>query len=183
MPRGIMVFGANGSGKSTLGPAVARALRFKYMDIEEYRFVKSDIPYTARRSREDCIKFMRTDIKRHGSFVISAVIGDFGEEISSMFQLAAWISAPLETRLERIRRRSWEQYGARVQAGGDLYEQNLRFLNFVASRSLSGIERWAETLSCPVIQVDGTKSVAENTERIIRQFLKIGNQREDGPHD
>lgn len=173
MPRGIIIFGANGSGKSTLGRELACVLNYKYMDIEDYHFVKSEIPYTVERSREDCLNLMLTDIEKHRSFVISAVIGDFGEEISSMYDFAVFMSAPLETRIERIKQRACEQYGERIREGGDMYEQQLKFVDFVASRSLSRIEKWAETLVCPIIYVDGTKSISENTEWIVEQYLLI----------
>lgn len=173
MPRGIIIFGANGSGKSTLGRELARVLNYKYMDIEDYHFIKSEIPYTVERSREDCLNLMLTDIERHRSFVISAVIGDFGEEISSMYDFAVFMSAPLETRIERIKQRACKQYGERIREGGDMYEQQLKFVDFVASRSLSRIEKWAETLVCPIIYVDGTKSISKNTEWVIEQYLPI----------
>ncbi len=170
MPRGIIVFGANGSGKSTLGRELARVLNYKYMDIEDYHFIKSEIPYTVERSREDCLNLMLTDIRKYGSFVISAVIGDFGEEITSMYDFAVFISAPLETRIERIKQRACKQHRERICEGGDMYEQHLKFIDFVASRSLSRIEQWAETLVCPVIYVDGTQSISENTEWIVEQY-------------
>jgi uridine kinase len=173
MPRGIIVFGANGSGKSTLGRELARVLNYKYMDIEDYHFIKSEIPYTVERSREDCLNLMLTDIRKYGSFVISAVIGDFGEEITSMYDFAVFISAPLETRIERIKQRACKQHRERICEGGDMYEQHLKFIDFVASRSLSRIEQWAETLVCPVIYVDGTQSISENTEWIVEQYSPI----------
>ena len=171
MPKGIIIFGANGSGKSTLGQELARVLNYKHMDIEDYHFIKSEIPYTVERSREDCLNLMLTDIKRYRSFIISAVTGDFGKEISSMYDLAVFMSAPLEIRIERIKQRAIKQYGERVSEGGDMYEQHLKFVDFVASRSLSRIERWAETLVCTVINVDGTKSVSENADRFTEQYL------------
>ena len=70
-PRGIIVFGANGSGKTTLGRELARILNFKYMDIEDYCFPKSEIPYSVVRSREDCLKSMLNDIEKYRSFVIT----------------------------------------------------------------------------------------------------------------
>ncbi|HWS29780.1 MAG TPA: AAA family ATPase [Clostridia bacterium] len=171
MPGGIIVFGANGSGKSTLGRALARTLNFKYMDIEDYHFIKSEVPYTVERTREDCLNLMLADIEKYGSFVISAVVGDFGEEISSMYNLAVFISAPLKTRIERIKQRAYEQHGERVREGGDVYEQHLKFVDFASSRSLSKIEEWAKTLMCPVIHVDGTKSISENAEMVIEEYL------------
>lgn len=171
MPKGIIIFGANGSGKSTLGRELAHVLNYKYMDIEDYHFIKSEIPYTVERSREDCLNLMLTDIEKYRSFVISAVTGDFDEEISSMYDFAVFMSAPLEIRIERIKQRAFKQHGERVCEGGDMYEQQLKFVNFVASRSLSRIEQWAETLVCPVIHIDGAKSVSENTEWIVEQYL------------
>ena len=171
MHRGIIVFGANGSGKSTIGRELAKLLKFKYMDIEEYHFIEAEVPYTVERSRQDCIDLMLADIEKYRSFVISAVMGDFGDKITSMYNLAVLVYAPLEIRVERIKRRSLEQYGERVLRGGDMYEKNLKFIDFAASRSLSGIERWAEALACPVIRIDGTKPVSENTKLIVERYL------------
>lgn len=80
----LLFFGANGSGKSTVGHELARVLKYKYMDVEDYHFIKSEIPYTVERSREDCLNLMLVDIEKHHSFVISAVTGDFVEKITSM---------------------------------------------------------------------------------------------------
>ena len=168
MPSGIIIFGANGSGKSTLGRELAHILQYKYMDIEDYYFVESEIPYSISRSREECLALMLEDIEKYSSFVISAVSGDFGEKISAMYECAVFVSAPLEIRLERIKQRAYEQHGERVCEGGDLFEQEKRFYDFVASRSLSAVDKWAETLTCPVIHVDGMLPVHENAEWVAR---------------
>ncbi|HOP11005.1 MAG TPA: shikimate kinase [Oscillospiraceae bacterium] len=77
MPNGIIVFGANGSGKSTLGRELARVLNYKFIDHEDYAFEKSEIPYTAERSREECLRLMLADINQYRSFVLCAVTGTF----------------------------------------------------------------------------------------------------------
>ena len=154
-PIGIIIFGANGSGKTTLGRELAHILNFKHMDIEEYCFERSAIPYTAPRPREVYLKLMLADIKKYRSFVISTVIGDLGDTIPKFYELAVYLSVPMELRMERVKQRAYEQYGSRVCKGGDMYDQELRFFDFVASRPLSKIDEWAETLTCPVIHVDG----------------------------
>ncbi|MDR1892219.1 MAG: hypothetical protein LBQ48_04355 [Oscillospiraceae bacterium] len=53
------------------------------------------------------------------------------------------------------------QYGERVCKGGDMYEQEQKFYDFVATRPLASIEQWAKTLACPVIRFDGTRPVDE----------------------
>ena len=80
-PQGILIFGANGSGKSTLGLELARLLDYKHMDIEEYYFIKSDIPYTISRTKEEVIKLLYNDIINYINFVISSVTGVLGSAI------------------------------------------------------------------------------------------------------
>lgn len=169
-PCGILVFGANGSGKTTLGRALACMLHVKHMDIEDYHFEASELPYTVERSRDDCRRLMLADIEKHRSFVLSAVTGDFGEEICSRYDLAILLSAPLETRIERIERRAYEAHGARVQKGGDMYERHQMFAAFARTRDLTKIERWAETLRCPLIRVDGTKDYRQTAAEIAAGF-------------
>lgn len=169
MTHGIIIFGANGSGKTTLGRELARVLNYKHMDIEDYYFHKSDVPYSNPRTREECINLMLADIEKYRLFVISAVDGDFGDEITSMYDLAIFLTAPSEIRLERVKRRAYAQYGDRVCKGGDMYEQELKFYDFVASRSLTPMEQWAKTLTCPVVHVDGTKPIEELIRYILRK--------------
>lgn len=169
-PHGIIVFGANGSGKTTLGRELAKMLNFKHMDIEDYHFEKSEIPYTVERSREDCLNLMLADIKKNCSFVISAVTGDFGDTIPLLYELAVFITAPIELRIKRIEQREYDRHGERICKGGDMYEQHLKFVDFATSRSLSRIEQWAETLSCPVIRIDGTEDWCTNAAIIAERF-------------
>ncbi len=169
-PHGIIVFGANGSGKTTLGRELARILNYKHMDIEDYHFVKSEIPYTAARSREDCVHAMLADMHKHHAFVLSAVTGDFGGAILQFYELGVYLCAPLELRLQRIERRASEQYGGRVRPGGDMYEQHQRFVAFVAARSHAPIDRWALQLTCPLIRIDGALDWRENAAAIAKRL-------------
>lgn len=170
MAKGILVFGANGCGKTTLGREVACILQYRHMDIEDYSFVNAEIPYSITRTREECIALMLADIKEYGSFVLSAVCGDFGEKINAMYEFAVFLSAPLEVRIKRIKERSYAQHGNRVRKGGDMFEQEQKFLDFVATRPLAQIETWAKTLSCPVLCLDATKPIHENAGEIVSQY-------------
>ena len=169
-PTGIIIFGANGSGKTTLGRELAHILNFKHMDIEEYCFEKSEIPYTVVRPREVCLDLMLSDIKKYNSFVISTVTGDLGDTIPRFYKLAVYLFAPAQLRMERIKQRAYEQHGSRVCKGGDMYEQELRFFDFVASRPLSNIDEWAKTLTCPVICVDGREDWCTNAANIAEKW-------------
>ena len=172
-PHGIIVFGLNGSGKTTIGRELGRVMNFKHMDIEDYHFRKSEIPYSNPRTCDERLDLMLSDIKKYHSFIISAVMGNFGEEILSMYKLAVYITAPLEIRIKRIKQRQHNKFGKRICKDGDMYEQQLEFLNFVASRSVSPIEQWKETLTCPVVCVDGLEDYKKTAVSIARLYDEI----------
>ena len=174
-PQGIVIFGANGSGKTTLGRELAQILNYKHMDIEDYYFEESEIPYTVKRPHEDCLNLMFTDIEKYRSFVLSTVTGDFNDKIQSFYKLAVYLSAPHDLRMERVKKRSYDKHGERVLEGGDMYEMEQEFFSFVDTRPLSKIEQWAETLTCSIIYVDGTKDWRTNAADIADQFLNMGD--------
>jgi len=175
MASGIVVFGANGSGKTTLGRELARVLGFQRMDVEDYYFEESEIPYTVSRSKNEVIKLMLADIERYGSFVLSGVTGDYGEKIASMYEFAVFLSAPRHTRLERIKSRNEEKYGKRVAEGGDMYEREQKFMEFARTRDLSIIDDWSKTLACPILRLDGAKAIADNTQFVVEQYKLIAS--------
>lgn len=125
---GIIICGGNGSGKTTLGRELAKVLFYKYMDIEDYYFLDAPILYSKSRTREEVRELMREDIKKYKNFIISAVNGDFGEEINSKYKLAVFLDVPLDIRLKCVKQRAYDKFGDRVLAGGDMYEQEQRFL-------------------------------------------------------
>lgn len=132
-----------------------------------------NLHYTITRSKEECLSLMLEDIEKYGDFVLSAVTGDFGEEITSKYQLAVLLTAPLPTRMERIEQRTFEKYKERVQEGGDLFYQHREFVDFVKNKSLQPIYKWQENLTCPLIQVDGTKNIYQNVMDISKCFYRI----------
>lgn len=173
MGNGILVFGANGCGKTTLGRELAKAINFRHMDVEDYYFEKSDVLYQNPRAKEDVIKLMLADMSKYGSFVLSAVTGDYGKEIISMYRLAVFLFAPIELRMDRIRKRAVDQHGDAALPNGELYENTEKFIEFAQAIDLSQIDRWAGTLSCPIIRLDATSPISQNTEKIIKTYQDL----------
>lgn len=80
------------------------------------------------------------------------------------------IDVPRDIRIQRVKKRSLEKFGNRMLPGGDLYEQEKRFLNFVKSRNENVVKEWVESLNCTIIRIDGIKTVEENVKCIIEQI-------------
>ena len=74
--------------------------------------------------------------------------------------------------MRRAKNRSFQKFGDRILQCGDLYEQEERFFGLINVRPENYTEEWAKSLSCPIIRVDGTKSVEENLNFIIERLRK-----------
>lgn len=81
---GIIVCGLNGAGKSTLGRALAEKLQYRFIDIEDLYFPKTDphYLYASPRTREEVAALLFRELKTHENFVLASVKGDFGEAFS-----------------------------------------------------------------------------------------------------
>ena len=175
MRLGIAIVGGNGSGKTTLGRQLAQLLGCKHMDVEDFYFKESAIPYANPRTREEVQALLLADMARHPRFILSAVNGDMGSEINARYDAVVYIEVPLKIRMERVKQRSLDQFGDRVREGGDMYEQEQKFFRFVAGRSLDKVEAWVQSMTCPVWRVDGSLPIEENTRRIVDLVNRISS--------
>lgn len=51
--------------------------------------------------------------------------------------------------------------------------QKEKFFEFVESRPEDTVEEWIQSLKCPVIRIDGTKSVEGNVDFITEQLQNL----------
>jgi len=170
MGTGIQICGLNGCGKSTLGKALAERMGFHFIDNENLYFSRSDVhdPYTNPKSRAEVEALLMEEVREHPDFVFSAVKGDYGEAIIPMYSYVIVMEVPKHIRSQRVRNRSFQKFGSRMLAGGDLHDQEEAFFQAVESRQDDCIENWLKKVNCPMIRVDGTKPIEENVGYIIQ---------------
>ena len=143
-----------------------------FIDIEDLYFPKTDPHYTyvSPRTRKEVEQLHHSEINAHKDFVLVSVKGDYGENIRPFFRYAVLIDVPKDIRLKRVKERSFHKFGNRMLPGGDLYEQEGKFFNFVKFRAENTVEVWVQSLACPVIRVDGTRPIEENVRLIIERM-------------
>lgn len=86
------------------------------------------------------------------------------------FNLAIFVTVPASIRMERLHTREFSMFGERILAGGDMYGQNIKFLEESARYDtgeppqvcLKPHKLWTAELLCPVLHVDRTKDIAKN---------------------
>ena len=154
----IVVCGLNGAGKSTLGKALAEKLNYRFIDIEDIYFPKDNPEYKYLNPRpfEEVERILSNIISENNNFVLALVKGNFNKDIVSHFKCAVYIEAPKETRIKRVYQRSYNKFGERMLEGGDLYEKEKAFFDFVKSKDENTVEVWMSSISCPIIRVNGT---------------------------
>ena len=54
-----------------------------------------------------------------------------------------------------------------------MYEQQKDFKEFVAARPMSRVEKYADTLECPILRIDGTIDYRESANYIASQYLQL----------
>lgn len=174
MPKGILICGLNGAGKSTLGKVIAEKLNYHFIDNEDLYFPKIDpnYVYSSPRTREEVTELLFQEIKSHENFVFTSVKGDYGEAFYPFLQYAVLIDVPKDIRMQRIRNRSFQKFGDRMLSGGDLFEREESFFDLAKSRAENTVEEWIKCLNCPIIRIDGTKSIDENVDYIIELIQK-----------
>lgn len=173
MPNGIIIIGLNGSGKSTICRELAQRLNYKCMDVEDYYFLDSDIPYTVSRTRGEVEKLIIDDIERFPNYVLCSVNCNWCSKITDTLRLAVLLSAPLAVRMERIKQREVARFGERVLEGGDMYESQKRFHAFVAARSPEDVKESAKVLNCPILEINATSPIDEIVERIYDYYSNL----------
>ena len=169
---GILICGLNGVGKSTIGRALAARLGWRFLDNEDLYFPKTDSDYVFShpRGKDEVIRLLEEKTAEDSRFVFAAVRGDYGERLPASLDCAILVEVPREARLARVRARSAEKFGRRIEAGGDLEERENAWFAQVERRPEDYVTGWLEKLSCPVIRIDGTLPVEVNVEYLLKRI-------------
>ena len=170
----IHIFGASGSGTTTLAREISDRLGYFHMDTDDYFWLPTDPMFTTKREKSERLALMKKDIEALEKIVISGSLCDWGDALIPYFDLAIRVITDTETRLERLKAREYRRFGERIRAGGDMYEEHIKFLKWaseydtgdITMRSKAKHDEWQKLLSCPVITTDGTAPIETILEKI-----------------
>ncbi|MGL1893659.1 MAG: AAA family ATPase [Spirochaetaceae bacterium] len=173
----IHILGASGSGTTTLAKSLCSQLKYKHLDSDNY-FWKDK--YTTPQPRDIRLNNLRSDLIDLDSWILSGAIIDWGNPLIPMFDLVIFLSVPNEIRLERLQSREYNRYGNEVLPNGKRYEDFKKFKEWANSYETGGMEvrsrfqqnRWLEELTCPVLKIEGSSTVEENSLQVLN-YLQI----------
>ena len=174
----IHLFGASGSGTTTLGQKISDELGFVFIDTDDCFWLPTDPPYSQKRPREERVAIMRDAIENASNVVISGSLVDWGDELIPMFTLAIRLETNPEVRMERLEKRERERFGSRINVGGDMYQNHIRFMEWATAYDAGGLDmrskakhdEWQKLLDCEVLMLNGAEHLDQNYS-IIRQHI------------
>lgn len=175
----IHVTGASGSGTTTLAKAICARYGHTHLDTDNFFWEPIDPPFTTKRPIDCRQKLLMDAVLSADKCVISGSLAGWGDIFIPMFDLVVYLSTPTPVRLERLRERERQSFGARILPDGDMYGDYLEFLDWAARYDTGGEEirsaqmhrNWLKKISCPVIRLEGIRNVEDNIN-MIRQSTR-----------
>ena len=180
MKRHIHIFGASGSGTTTIAREAAQQLDYAHFDSDNYFWLPTEEPFTAERSSEERIRLMKSDLTDGESWILSGSLSGWGEELLPLFDLVIFVYVNPDERVERLKKREFQRYGARILSGGDHFEASKKFIEWAATydsgsmggRSLKKHLDLLSGLSCEVMRLENG-----DFEESVRRVIEKINQR------
>ncbi|MEM1429415.1 MAG: hypothetical protein AAGG09_08150 [Pseudomonadota bacterium] len=177
----IHIFGPSGAGTSTLGRVLAIRLETQHFDTDDFYWEPSDPPFRVKRSVTERRALMEAVFLPRSDWVLSGSLDSWSDGIADRFTAAVFLTLDAETLHGRLHNRERRRYGAAMEPGGAFHEECSAFLHWAAGyergarpgRSLARHRSWAETLTCPVLELSAAARPDALADRI-ESFIEAG---------
>lgn len=173
----VHILGGPGAGTTTIGRAVADRINTSHFEADEFVWEKTDPPYQVRVPLEERRRRLSVLLSRVDRWVMFGSMGGWGDACRPYLDFCAFVATPTEVRLRRLRTRERARFGLQaISPGGVMHERHRDFVMMAAEYDSSHLEgrrnlcshiTWLESLTCPVVKVDGRLSIPVLVEAII----------------
>lgn len=165
----IHILGPSGSGTTTVAKALSKKYKFAHFDADNYFWKPSNPPYQHLRSIEERQRLLKEDLKNEPRWIISGSFCGWGDIFRNQFDLVIYLWTPINVRLRRLKSREQQRFGSAVLPGGKMFERHQKFLDSAARydydqtefRNKRTHEEWMQKLNCPILKIEGEKTVKE----------------------
>jgi adenylate kinase family enzyme len=180
VPR-IHIVGASGSGTTTLGVALARELQVPHEDGDDMFWLPTEPPFTTVRPLEERLRLLRARLPVEGSWVFSGSAA-WAAPVEPSYDLIVLLHIDRAVRMQRLHLREQRDYGDRIAPGGDMFEENLRFLAWAEAYDTAGLdqrsrathEAWAAKQTAPILELDSGQPTAQLVAAVLVLLTKLG---------
>lgn len=175
----INIFGSSGSGSTTLAKQVCTDFGYKFIDVDDYLWKKTDPPFTERYTNEQACHLIKSALADGSDAVISGSLVGIADELKPQIDLFVYMNLDKDIRIRRISDRETKRFGKRVHPGGDLFDQHQSFLQWVSDyennpetqRSRRQHLLWLEDVKKPVLRITDEMSI-EELIALVKPFIR-----------
>jgi len=162
-PNRVHIVGASGSGTTSLAVAIAARFGHRHLDTDDFFWMRTDPPFREKRPHEERLALL-----------------------IPQFELVVFLVVPTPVRLARLRARAVARYGRHAIApGGRLHAAHVEFLEWAGRydagdlemRSHALHEAWLAALPCPVVRLDGDRSIDEQLAALASRLARLTTSR------
>ena len=160
----IHITGASGSGTTTLGQELSTERTALHLDADNYYWLPTRPPFTEKRDASERYENLQADLLSKIDVVLSGSIMGWGRELEDAFDLIVFLYVSAEIRVDRLRERELQRYGAADPAflkWAQEYDEGPS-----EGRSLKKHEAWLSNRSCSVLRLVGDLSIKERLRHI-----------------
>ncbi|ADO77926.1 AAA family ATPase [Halanaerobium praevalens] len=174
MIKKIHILGPSGSGTTTIAHQLSQEYDLAHFDADDYFWKKTEPPYQNLRSIAARQTMLKKDLANKSAWIISGSFCGWGDIFKDQFDLVIYLWSPINTRLKRLKSRERKRFGSAVLPGGKMFRRHQQFLDSAARydydqsevRNKRSHQEWMQSLNCPVLKIEGEKSIKETVEII-----------------
>jgi len=141
----ILISGGPGSGCTSTAQVIGRHLRVPVFDSDVFFHKPTDPPFQEQYTPEERRTRLGSQLSPEGAWILSGSVATWGldplEPTHGIF-----LNIPKAVRLRRLVRRQRDQFGTRIDSGGDMHQEHHAFMKWAEEYEIrTGPTRSAET--------------------------------------
>ena len=165
----LHIFGASGSGTTTLGNLLSEEYGWPIFDADDYYWKKTEIPFTEKNTTSQRHKLLLNDLEDKKSWIMTGSMDSWCEPFKPLWNLAILVESDDDIRVQRLRDREFKEFGKRIHAGGDMYDEHELFIKWakqyedgsLGGRSRDRHEKFIQNLTCPVLRIKNNRRLSD----------------------
>jgi adenylate kinase family enzyme len=128
----ILISGGPGSGCTSTASSVSAALNLPVFDSDSFFHKLTDPPFQEQYEPDERRKLLQTALAGEEGWILSGSIATWGLPAFTSTH-GIFLEIPNSERLRRIEKRQINQFGSRIDRGGDMAEEHRSFLQWADS--------------------------------------------------
>ena len=166
----LLITGASGSGTTTLGEAISSEKGWKFVDADDFYWLRTDPPYQAKRDHPTRLNMILTELERNRHAVVSGSIMNWGPALEDSFDLIVFLYLEASIRVQRLKIREERELGTvdpEFLQWASEYDTSPAF-----GRSLVKHEKWLSDRGSKILRIEGDLSVQQRCELLFGALPK-----------